>query len=1050
MRFYPTKIHLAFLCFIFVSITLNLGCSKDSDLLADTVISESESSVLVEQQVENSTTSEVDEQENQAESNSVEIRTTSFSPLHDAHVQSGRGYNQNIIRLEEGNRTSYLMFDLGRIAEISGTIKEAFLQFTIDSDDGSGTVNVYRGESSEWTESTLSDESAPEAVVQIGSIAKAFNIGETQVIELDVQNISADVKTLILQHENGNDFAFASKEHVSKIGPKLVVSYEVSESAAEISDDEITASENQNNTTNNNSENTEPIAIADASPSSGGVPLEVSFQGENSSDDKKVVSYLWNFKDGATSNEPNPTHTFDQIGEYQVELSVTDEEGLVNTDFVTITVNSEQNEGPKAVATASPLSGEVPLEVNFVGSQSTDDNGIASYSWDFKDGSKTNVADFTYTYTKVGTYQAELTVTDENGLTDIQTVTIEVKESSNNKPNAVASSNLTSGPAPLNVQFTGDKSTDDKGIYSYAWNFKDGSAIQYVANPSHTFNQAGSYEVELIVTDTDGAEDKETIVIEVTANQNTAPNAVASANVTSGEAPLTVQFSGDSSTDDTGITSYFWNFMDGSTASNANPSHTFNSPGNYTVGLTVKDAQGQSSTTSIIISVTAANNNTSGNAPPGYYVATNGSSGNNGLSPSSPWSLSHAFNIARAGDIIYVKAGNYGNLQLRTNNAGAPGNPIKFIGYTNTPGDVVSSNGSTFNNGENLNAGKMPLLQAYNAQGTAITLHDSNIHVENFQITGYGFGVQTITRATNTTLKNIIVTNVGNQSSASSYTGVGFKIQSNNALLENCFVLNAGAEAFNLSDSDYSRVNNCKVYATNNANPTDYYFLLTGGTNNTVVENSYAERASYLSHGGHGFDMKDLATNNTFRNCTAKRTNFELNFSGVRYNTIVDCAIYGVNTSSGNWHSVMAIFNGANNNLIKNMYIQDTWAAISWGDYDDGFVGPGGDRDEVSLGYDNTFDGIVIKNTDRVLNIGGGNQFTAAAKRNKLINCRVDNFEFVAVTHYLTEDIVIQNCSFSNGRNLVAEGINQYAPYSKFNVSWINNTWSNVSFTPPN
>lgn len=1039
MKFHPSKIYTTILLWFFLVSLLILGCSKDSDLLLDSVIDEQGTLVEVQNEITNNSDTSDDDTLTVETQNNIENRSISFSPLHDAHLQSGKGYNQNIIRLEEGNRISYLMFDLSPISTISGTIKSATLQFTVNGDDGSGTVNVFKGESSDWTENSLTDDSAPTIAEQLGSLSKTYNIGETQVIELNVTEIDETIETLILQHENGNDLAFASKEHISKIGPKLVVSYDVLESAEDIVVTEIPADDSPSD------DNQVPIAIADASPSSGGVPLVVSFEGENSSDNSDISSYKWDFKDGNFSEEANPTHTFAQVGVYEVELVVKDEQGLDTTDIVTITITEDGNKAPTAIVSATPTTGEAPLEVTFKGSDSSDDNSISSYAWDFKDGSKSNVADFKYTYNSPGTYVAELTVTDENGLTDSKTVTIIVTESQNESPIAVVSATPTSGNAPLEVSFTGSDSTDDNGISSYAWDFKDGSKTN-VADFTYTYSTPGVYEAELTVKDEQGLENKKTITITITAAQNTAPVARVSATPTSGNAPLTVQFLGNTSSDDNGITSYFWNFKDGATASNSNPSHTFTLAGSYVVDLTVKDAQGLSSTSSVTISV----NSSGGSTPPGFYVATNGNSYNDGKSPSSPWSISHAFNVAKAGDVIYVKAGNYGNLQLRTNNGGNSVSPIKFVGYKNTPGDIVSSNGSTFNYGENVNAGNMPLLQSYNGQGTALTIHDRNIEIENFQITGYAFGVQTINLATNSVFKNVIVTNVGDLSSYSSYTGVGFKIEGNNALLENCFVLNAGAEAINLSDSDYSRVNNCKVYANNNVNPTDYYFLLTGGTNNTIVENSLAEREPYLSHGGHGFDMKDLATNNTFRNCTAKRTNFELNFSGVKYNTIIDCAIYGVNTSSSNWHSVLAIFNGANNNLIKNMYIQDTWTAISWADYDDGFVGPGGDRDEVSLGYDNTFDGIVIKNTNRVLNIGGGNQFAAAAKRNKLINCRVDNFDFVAVTHYRTENITIQNCSFTNGRNLVVEVADQYAPYSHFNVNWINNNWSNVSFTPPN
>ena len=1056
MRFYPTKIYIAFLCFIFISISLNIGCSKDSDLLFDTVVSDSETAVDVQERTRSSSesteeTNEVAENSEVVNNDELEVRTTSFSPLHDAHMQSGRGYNQNIIRLEEGSRTSYLMFDLSEIAAISGTISEATLQFTIDSDDGSGTVNVYRGTSSEWTENTLSDESAPEAVIQIGSISKAFNIGETQVIELDITDMLAEVKTLILQHKDGNDLAFASKEHASKIGPKLVISYEVAESAEEIGDSGISEETNENqDSTEENNENQQPMAVADASPASGGVPLAVTFQGDNSSDDKKVVSYLWDFKDGATSNELNPTHTFDQIGEYQVELSVTDEEGLVNTDVVTITVNSEQNEGPKAVATASPLSGEVPLEVNFVGSQSTDDNGIASYSWDFKDGSKTNVADFTYTYTKVGTYQAELTVTDENGLTDIQTVTIEVKESSNNKPNAVASADLTSGPAPLNVQFTGDKSTDDKGIYSYAWNFKDGSAIQYVANPSHTFNQAGSYEVELIVTDTDGEEDKETIVIEVTANENAAPNAVASANVTSGGAPLTVQFSGDSSTDDSGITSYFWNFKDGLTGTTPNPSHTFTQAGSYVVDLTVKDAQGLSNTTSITITVNSPNNNTGGNAPPGYYVSENGSSANNGTSSSAPWSLAHALNVARPGDIIYVKAGTYRSSTFVAYQSGTSSQPIKIIGYRNSPGDIKSNGASTFEFGETVSASKMPLILGNSTtSGIGLDLNGGYFHLENIQVSNYGTGVNS--KGTGITLKNIIVSKIGQQNNNSTNNGKGIIVSGNNSLLENCFVLNSNSQGINIKGANSCKITNCKVYSNNYSNPTGYYLLISNGGSYNVVDNCTIYRDPNADvHRGHGLVLKDAATNNIIRNSRTYNTGIEVNFSGVHSNRFDNVSLNGSYPSDrGEFTSNIRVLNGAHSNTFNNITISNALYAVNFHDFDDGFTASNGDRDKQEGGSNNIFTGLKVNNVTAIVSATSEQVGAQAFSRNnKFSYCSFENVSSVPFVSFQNmTGTVFTSCTFKN--------ISSYVAIKTFNggtfqSSFPSSSWSNVGFTPPN
>ena len=86
--------------------------------------------------------------------------------------------------------------------------------------------------------------------------------------------------------------------------------------------------------------------------------------------------------------------------------------------------------------------------------------------------------------------------------------------------------------------------------------------------------------------------------------ENQAPVAVASADVTSGKAPLQVNFNGAASADPDGsIAAYAWDFMDGSSSTQANPSHEFSAPGKYPVSLTVTDNLGKSAATSITITV---------------------------------------------------------------------------------------------------------------------------------------------------------------------------------------------------------------------------------------------------------------------------------------------------------------------------------------------------------------------------------------------------------------------------------------------------------------
>jgi len=349
-------------------------------------------------------------------------------------------------------------------------------------------------------------------------------------------------------------------------------------------------------------DNQPPVAVPNASPLTGTVPLEVSFTGSNSTDDNGIENYAWDFKDGSTSNNADVQHTFETAGTYDVQLTVEDEMGLEHKEELTITVNAPDNEPPVAVPSGSPLTGTVPLEVNFTGSNSTDDNGIEKYTWDFKDGSTSNKADVQHTFDTAGTYDVELTVEDEMGLKHKRELNITVSEPENEAPVAVANASPLRGTLPLEVSFTGSNSTDDNGIESYSWNFKDGSNSN-IANPTHTFDEAGTYDVELTVEDEMGLTNKKSVTITVSEPENEAPVAVANASPRSGSVPLQVNFTGSNSTDDNGIESYSWDFKDGSSSNNANPSHTFNTVGSYNVELTVEDESGLSHKNTVIITV---------------------------------------------------------------------------------------------------------------------------------------------------------------------------------------------------------------------------------------------------------------------------------------------------------------------------------------------------------------------------------------------------------------------------------------------------------------
>ncbi|WP_158211901.1 PKD domain-containing protein [Robiginitalea sediminis] len=557
MRFHPTRIYWSriFLCFLLPCLLI-LSCTKDSDILSDATFNATEKPVnkgdsqtdsasdeTTEDSTEEETPSDTAEEtpaDDPADSPADETdggieegfapRSTAFPPTDDVYLQSGKAFNEPLIRLEEGNRTSYLMFDLSPIAEIGGYITDVNFQFTVTTDGGDGEIAVYRGVDTNWDEASIASNTAPENDIRLGAINDNYVAGSTQEIVLSASDITPEKTTLILYHANGNDLALASKEHPSKAWPKLIVTYNAPEDAPaiEVEDPQPadTGSGSTGDTTGGDSgttENAAPQAVAAATPLSGQAPLQVAFEGKDSSDDNAIQSYRWDFKDGSSSNSINPTHTFTAAGTYNVVLTVTDAQGLTDTASVTITVEAAPNEAPVANAQASVTSGEAPLTVQFSSGNSTDDKEIVSYFWDFGTNDPSSAKNPSRTFTEPGEYVVTLTVTDAEGLKDSDSVTITVNEAQsaaqNQAPTAKALASVLSGQAPLEVAFNANNSTDDNGIVSYYWDFSTNDPSS-AKNPVRTFATPGEYLVTLTVTDAEGLTDSDTLTITVTGSSS--------------------------------------------------------------------------------------------------------------------------------------------------------------------------------------------------------------------------------------------------------------------------------------------------------------------------------------------------------------------------------------------------------------------------------------------------------------------------------------------------------------------------------------------------
>jgi PKD repeat protein len=169
-----------------------------------------------------------------------------------------------------------------------------------------------------------------------------------------------------------------------------------------------------------------PVAVATSSTTSGTAPLAVTFYGHNSTDpDSPIVSYDWNFGDGNAASGMTASTTYSSPGAYSAVLTVVDSDGLAASATVTINVTAPANIAPTASAQASITSGTAPVSVNFTSTGSVDPDGtIASYKWEFGDGTSATGATATKVYINPGNYIARLTVTDDRGATAISTVVI--------------------------------------------------------------------------------------------------------------------------------------------------------------------------------------------------------------------------------------------------------------------------------------------------------------------------------------------------------------------------------------------------------------------------------------------------------------------------------------------------------------------------------------------------------------------------------------------------------------------------------------------------
>ena len=226
-----------------------------------------------------------------------------------------------------------------------------------------------------------------------------------------------------------------------------------------------------------------------------------------------TLTYSWNFGD---NTQPvlgkDTTHAFADNGNYNVVLTVTDKDGAVTTQTVTVKVD---NVAPTIISIAKPNIIKEGESVTFAATVT--DPGILdthTYTWNFGDNTTPITGqNVNHTFADNGNYNVVLTVTDKDGAITTQTVIAKVD---NVAPVIVNITKPTTVNEGQSVTFTA--TATDAGIkdtLTYSWNFGDTTTPVSGQNATHTFADNGTYTVILTVTDKDGAITTQTVTVKV-------------------------------------------------------------------------------------------------------------------------------------------------------------------------------------------------------------------------------------------------------------------------------------------------------------------------------------------------------------------------------------------------------------------------------------------------------------------------------------------------------------------------------------------------------
>lgn len=318
---------------------------------------------------------------------------------------------------------------------------------------------------------------------------------------------------------------------------------------------------------------------------SGCVPLTVNF-----SDTVKLGKlYYWNFGDGTgdTTTIPTSSHVYNAIGTYLVRLISIDSMtcNIADTSYKNIRVGNIKVNLDFTTAKIPPCTN---LSYQFT---NTSTGGAPfkpnTFTWDFGDNSAPLITSyapsFPHTYAGPGTYQVKLTINDTTFCNSPEDTVKTIRLSPQVK---ALFTTPDKGCAPYSAVFK----NNSLGGLQFQWFFGDGSSSN-VPDPTHLYNLPGTYVVKLVAFDSSSCNKVDSAFFSIKVSPK--PTAAFTFSPLSPVENQATMFINQS----LGATNYLWNFGDGDTSVEVNPSHIFNATDTYTVCLKASNDAGCQSDT---------------------------------------------------------------------------------------------------------------------------------------------------------------------------------------------------------------------------------------------------------------------------------------------------------------------------------------------------------------------------------------------------------------------------------------------------------------------